>query len=79
MSSGRGTGSRSQPSSAGSSAPVFPPGLIPLVVVLAFILGVLAIVFGLVARGRAKREPRRGRQGMALAAPHGLGANRSTP
>lgn len=34
---------------------------------IGFILGVLAIVFGFIGRARAKRDPRIGRKGMAMA------------
>ena len=40
-------------------------GLVPILFVGAFVLGVLALVFGLVGRGRAKREPAVGRKTMA--------------
>jgi len=40
-------------------------GLIPLTFFFAWILGVLAVVFGAIGRGRAKREPMRGGKGMA--------------
>ena len=42
-------------------------GLIPFTFWLAWILGVLAIVFGVIGRGRADREPAAGRRSTATA------------
>lgn len=42
-------------------------GLIPLFFIGAWLLGVLALIFGFVGRSRAKRDPNAGRGGMALA------------
>lgn len=42
-------------------------GLIPFTFIIAVVLGLLALVFGILGRRRAKREPAAGRKGMALA------------
>lgn len=42
-------------------------GLVPIFFIGAWLLGVLAIIFGFVGRSRAKRDPNAGRAGMALA------------
>jgi len=42
-------------------------GLIPIFFLGAWLLGVLAIIFGFAGRSRVKRDPEAGRAGMALA------------
>lgn len=42
-------------------------GLIPILFILAWALGIVALVFGILARRRTKRDPAVGRRGMATA------------
>lgn len=42
-------------------------GLIPILFFIALPLGILAVIFGFVGRGRVKKQPEAGRKGMATA------------